>query len=301
MLSLLRLAEPLRIPPLSEVALKVSYISHTMLLRELVSAADDSIIYVRPNITRFKLLDYHLLPDIVEAGAAAARLVIDRAESRALHKCRKAVRRASARSRAYSYAGLTSRDPHISVAASDESGRDCIAAVDRTLLSLDEAGEDDSSNSDRGDVLTKRSLPLPASPVDPSMATRAKSAASTHSVSPLTVVPSPRSVVAVTQQGPSDSVSPASVSAGSSSGGIPANVVVTTTRSASAQVASPSRRGTDSGLASPLALGRRSQQTPLALDLALKLSAPLTVASESSLAESLSPTAGTFTIGGTDE
>lgn len=44
----------------AQVALKVSYISHTMLLRELTNSADDSIVYVRPDIIRFKLLDYHL-------------------------------------------------------------------------------------------------------------------------------------------------------------------------------------------------------------------------------------------------
>jgi hypothetical protein len=73
-------------------------ISHTMQLKELVAAADDSILYIRPDILRFKLLDYHLLPDIVEAGATAARLVIDRAESRAREKSQRAARRAAVRS-----------------------------------------------------------------------------------------------------------------------------------------------------------------------------------------------------------
>lgn len=97
MLSVLRLAPPLRVPPLSEVSLKVSYISHSAKIRELVNAADDSILYVRPDVSQFKLLDYHLLDKIVVAGATATELVLDKASGRARRRARHATRVATLR------------------------------------------------------------------------------------------------------------------------------------------------------------------------------------------------------------
>ena len=81
-----------------KVALKVSYISHTMLLRELINGADDSIVYVRPDISRFKLLDYHLMEKIVETGAAAARVVLDRIDARSARRVSRRMRRVGTRS-----------------------------------------------------------------------------------------------------------------------------------------------------------------------------------------------------------
>jgi hypothetical protein len=139
LLSLVYLSKPLRIPPLSEVALKVSYISHTMLMRELVSAADDSILYVRPDILRFKLLDYHLLPEIVEAGAAAARLVIDRSESRARLRMQRAARKAQGRS-------IRSLSLNCSLSArglrARESSQSHVVSTELQSLSTSSEGED---------------------------------------------------------------------------------------------------------------------------------------------------------------
>jgi predicted acylesterase/phospholipase RssA/CRP-like cAMP-binding protein len=94
-LSLLRLAPPLKIPPLSEVTLKVSYISHSMQMRQLLLNADDSILYIRPDVNRYKLLDYHLLPSIVECGMMAARDILDRWDGRQRQRVYKQLRRAA--------------------------------------------------------------------------------------------------------------------------------------------------------------------------------------------------------------
>lgn len=69
-----------------------------MLLRELINGADDSIVYVRPDISRFKLLDYHLMEKIVETGAAAARVVLDRTDARAARRVSRRMRRVGTRS-----------------------------------------------------------------------------------------------------------------------------------------------------------------------------------------------------------
>jgi lysophospholipid hydrolase len=95
-LSMLRLSKPLKIPPLSEIALKVSYVSHSMMIREVLARADDSIIYIRPDVgTRFKLLDYHLMPTIVSVGIEEAQEVLNRWEHRQRRRIARELRRAS--------------------------------------------------------------------------------------------------------------------------------------------------------------------------------------------------------------
>jgi predicted acylesterase/phospholipase RssA len=67
--SKLGLAPPLRIPSLSELSLRVAYISHSMLIRELLRRGDPGLVYMRPPVgSRFGLLDYHRAPEIIAAG-----------------------------------------------------------------------------------------------------------------------------------------------------------------------------------------------------------------------------------------
>lgn len=76
--SLLRLGRPLRVPPLSEITLRVSYIAHSMMVRELMATADERIIYIRPDVgSRFALLEYNRMNEIVEAGRVATARVLD--------------------------------------------------------------------------------------------------------------------------------------------------------------------------------------------------------------------------------
>jgi lysophospholipid hydrolase len=93
-LSVLRIGEPLRIPSLSEISLRVAFISHSMMLRDLLARADDSIIYIRPDVgLRFKLLDYDKMQQIVDYGAEAAELVLSKWERRQKRKWLKEARR----------------------------------------------------------------------------------------------------------------------------------------------------------------------------------------------------------------
>lgn len=79
LLSLLRLGEPVRIPTLSELALRVSYISNSMLIRELLSRGDPDLVYIQPAVGgAFALLDYHRMPEIVAAGKEAGLAVLSR-------------------------------------------------------------------------------------------------------------------------------------------------------------------------------------------------------------------------------
>ena len=79
MLSKVGLANPLRIPTLSEMALRVSYISHSMLIRELLSTGDPSLVYMQPQVgSKYALLDYHKAPAIIEAGYKEATAVLQR-------------------------------------------------------------------------------------------------------------------------------------------------------------------------------------------------------------------------------
>jgi predicted acylesterase/phospholipase RssA/CRP-like cAMP-binding protein len=95
-LSMLRLSPSLRIPPLSEVALKISYISHGMMIRNLLKHADDSIIYIRPDVgTKYKLLDYHLMTNIVQTGMDAAVETLDKWEHRQHRRLLKLLHRAA--------------------------------------------------------------------------------------------------------------------------------------------------------------------------------------------------------------
>jgi predicted acylesterase/phospholipase RssA/CRP-like cAMP-binding protein len=103
LLSSVGLSSKLKIPPFSEITLKVSYISHSMAIREFLQHADDSIIYVRPNVgTRFGLLDYHLMPTIVSEGERAMRETLGRWEERQRQRVLKSLRRAARSIRAAS-------------------------------------------------------------------------------------------------------------------------------------------------------------------------------------------------------
>jgi hypothetical protein len=97
LLSALRLGDPLRIPPLSEISLKISFISHSMRIKELLQRADDSIIYIRPDVgTRFRLLDYHRITDIVTMGIIGTRDSLDKWEHRRQRRLLRHIRRAAA-------------------------------------------------------------------------------------------------------------------------------------------------------------------------------------------------------------
>jgi len=106
LLSMLRLTPPLRIPSLSEIGLKVSYISHSMQLAQFLRHADDSVIYMRPDVgTRFGLLDYDRMSTIVGVGKMAAEESLaawerrqqrkgERARAKVVRQHSKALRRA---------------------------------------------------------------------------------------------------------------------------------------------------------------------------------------------------------------
>jgi predicted acylesterase/phospholipase RssA/CRP-like cAMP-binding protein len=84
LLSIIGFAKPLKIPPFSELALKLSYISHSIQIRELLEASDDdTLIYIRPDVgTKFKLFDYHRMNEIVSMGRDAALETLNRWEKR---------------------------------------------------------------------------------------------------------------------------------------------------------------------------------------------------------------------------
>lgn len=91
LLSMLRLTQPLRIPSLSEIGLKVSYISHSMQLAQFLRHADDSVIYMRPDVgTRFGLLDYDRMSTIVGVGKMAAEDALAAWERRQQRKAERA-------------------------------------------------------------------------------------------------------------------------------------------------------------------------------------------------------------------
>ena len=64
----------MRIPSTADVALKISYISHSMMIREMLDSSqrDPGFIYIQPLVSAFKLLDYHRYDVIVSTGTTAA-------------------------------------------------------------------------------------------------------------------------------------------------------------------------------------------------------------------------------------
>ena len=77
LLAKLRLTQPLRIPSLSELSLNVAYISHSMLIKQLLNSGDPSLVYIQPPVgNRFGLLDYHKAPDIIAAGYQEATVAL---------------------------------------------------------------------------------------------------------------------------------------------------------------------------------------------------------------------------------
>ena len=73
LLSALRLGDRVRVPSLSELSLRVAFVSNSMLNRELLSRGDPGLVYMRPDVgDRFSLLDYHRRPEIIDAGREAA-------------------------------------------------------------------------------------------------------------------------------------------------------------------------------------------------------------------------------------
>jgi hypothetical protein len=73
------LAPPLRIPSLSELALRVSYIAHNLAIRELLDSGDESLVYVRCTVgEHFRVLDYHRAPEIVAMGYEQCTAALDR-------------------------------------------------------------------------------------------------------------------------------------------------------------------------------------------------------------------------------
>lgn len=104
LLSLLRLSPPLKVPSMSEVSLKVAFISHNMQIRQLLQEADDSLLYIRPDVgMRFGLLDYHKMTSIVECGTVAAKAVLGRWEERQKKRLFRQLRR-TARQYAHAHA-----------------------------------------------------------------------------------------------------------------------------------------------------------------------------------------------------
>lgn len=95
-LSMFRLAKPIKIPGQYDVALTLSYISHAINIRELlkqglvhvsegsivywctvllssgVSQEDKSIVYIRPEVQAYRLMEYHKFDEIVSKGRDAA-------------------------------------------------------------------------------------------------------------------------------------------------------------------------------------------------------------------------------------
>lgn len=118
-MSLLRLSPPLKVPSMSEVSLKVAFISHNMQIRQLLQEADDSLLYIRPDVgMRFGLLDYHKMASIVECGTVAAKAVLGRWEERQKKRLFRQLRRTA---RQYAHA-------HAAAAAAMYRGQRAVAA-----------------------------------------------------------------------------------------------------------------------------------------------------------------------------
>ena len=78
LLSALRLGDRVRVPSLSELSLRVSYVSNSMLNRELLSRGDPGLVYIQPDVgSKYSILDYHKSREIVDAGREAAHRVLE--------------------------------------------------------------------------------------------------------------------------------------------------------------------------------------------------------------------------------
>eukprot|EP01138_Halocafeteria_seosinensis_P004234 gb/GECG01004330.1/.p1 GENE.gb/GECG01004330.1/~~gb/GECG01004330.1/.p1 ORF type:complete len:1590 (+),score=184.72 gb/GECG01004330.1/:1-4770(+) len=80
-LSWLGLGEKVHIPSTSLITLKLSYISHTMAIKDILSkaeaAGDNTFLYIQPDVQDFALLDYHKLSEIMTLGYLEAESVLD--------------------------------------------------------------------------------------------------------------------------------------------------------------------------------------------------------------------------------
>jgi hypothetical protein len=74
MLSWVGIGKPIKIPALHEITLSLSFISHNINIRDLLQQGleDHSIVYIRPDVQAFSLLDYHKFNDIIIKGRNVA-------------------------------------------------------------------------------------------------------------------------------------------------------------------------------------------------------------------------------------
>lgn len=80
-LSWLGLGEKVHVPSTSLITLKLSYISHTMAIKDILAKAqaqgDTTFLYIQPDVQKFALLDYQKLSEIMTLGYLETESVLD--------------------------------------------------------------------------------------------------------------------------------------------------------------------------------------------------------------------------------